>query len=99
MGAKIELVRPSDVGQVAVISDDAYDFAKLGEPYTVAKVQGPTRLKGSKLNSTETYSDATLLLAALSAEGKSELNDYEYITNNYEHLLDKLSALGAILKP
>ena len=99
MGAKIELVRPSDVGQVAVISDDAYDFAKLGEPYTVAKVQGPTRLKGSKLNSTETYSDATLLLAALSAEGKSELNDFEHITNNYEHLLDKLSALGAILKP
>lgn len=99
MGAKIQLLKPSEVHMTAVLSDDTYDYEKLGEPHTVARIQGMNRLRGTKINVTEDLNDATILLAAICAEGRTELNDYEFITNNYDQILEKLAKVGAILKP
>ncbi len=95
MGAKIELYQPSSLGIESVVSDDAYDTSELGEPYTVAKVVGPTKLRGSKLNIPDLRAGAALVVAALAAEGKSEIGGYDNVARGYENLLDKLSNLGA----
>ncbi len=95
MGAKITLVKPSEVGLKSVISDDMYDLESLGEPLTVAKIEGPTPLKREKLEVPDLRAGATLVIAALAAEGKSEIYGIENIERGYENFEDKLKSLGA----
>ena len=95
MGAKIELVKPSSVGLVPVISDDSYDFEKLGEKETVAKIIGPSKLKGERLQINDFKYGAVLVLAALSADGKSEIAGVENIEEYFENFVGKLQVLGA----
>lgn len=95
MGAKIELIKPGDAGLACVISDDSYDFEKLGEPKTVAKVVGPSKLKGERLTIEDFRDGAVLLLASLCAEGKSEIIGVEHIENYFENFVNKLKSLGA----
>jgi UDP-N-acetylglucosamine 1-carboxyvinyltransferase len=95
MGAKIELFRPSEVGIEMVISDDNYDLKKFGEPKTIAKVTGPSKLKGEKLIIPDLKAGATLFLAALAAENTSLISGYENIARGYESLADKFADLGA----
>lgn len=98
MGAKIELLRPSDYGYEFVNHDDSYDLKKRGEPLTVAKVTGPTKLKGTKMHIPDLRAGATLVIAALAAEGKSELTGYENVVRGYEGFAEKLANLGAELE-
>jgi UDP-N-acetylglucosamine 1-carboxyvinyltransferase len=95
MGASIELFTPSEKGMEVVISEDTYDLEEKGEPETVAEIRGPTRLKGSKLLCPDLRAGATLVIAALAAEGKSELIGYENVTRGYEDFTPKLIDLGA----
>ncbi len=97
MGAKITLHKPSELELDAIISDDSYDYAKLGEPQTVAKIIGPTKLKGTKLDIPDLRAGAALILAALVAEGKSEVGGVENVERGYEHFIDKLTNLGAVI--
>ena len=43
-------------------------------------------------------SGAALVLASLSAEGKSELSGYEHMLDGYEDFAEKLYELGADIK-
>jgi len=95
MGAKIELKKPSEVGIDLKISDDAYDLEKLGEPLTIAKVSGPTKLRPARLTVPDLRAGATLVIAALAAEGKSEILGIDQVDRGYEMLEEKLRALGA----
>ena len=97
MGAKINVIRPSSVGLKAVISEDDYDLEKDGEPYTVAKVTGPTLLTGKRLTIPDLRAGATLVLAALSAKGKSEVFGVEHIDRGYELFDQKLTHIGAVI--
>ncbi|MDC0449122.1 UDP-N-acetylglucosamine 1-carboxyvinyltransferase [bacterium] len=91
MGAKIELTKPSQHGMVPVISDDSYNFENQGEPNTVLKIEGPTKLKGVKMHVSDPRFEHALILAALVAEGKSIISDCA----PFEKFLDKLHNLGA----
>jgi UDP-N-acetylglucosamine 1-carboxyvinyltransferase len=95
MGAEIELIKPSTVGLMPVISDDSYDFDKLGEAETVAKIIGPRKLRGERLQIPDFKYGAVLVLAALSAEGKSEIIGIENIEEYFENFVGKLQLLGA----
>lgn len=95
MGAKIEIVKPSEVASVPVISDDSYDFEKLGEPSTVAKINGPSKLHAEKMHIIDPRFANVLVLAALAADGKTELNDYKSLYEPTENFFDKLISLGA----
>ncbi|NMB91530.1 UDP-N-acetylglucosamine 1-carboxyvinyltransferase [candidate division WWE3 bacterium] len=95
MGAKIEVLKPSEEGIIPVISDDSYDYDKLGEPSTLAKIKGPTKLKSERLNIDNFKYGAVLVLAALCAEGKSEIIGVENIENFFEGFVNKLKSLGA----
>lgn len=89
MGARIDLFHPNLDPQ-----DYGFDDYREDGLYS-AKVFGPTRLKGEKVKVTDLRAGATLVLAALSAEGKSEILGIELIDRGYEHLDEKLRILGA----
>lgn len=95
MGAKIMLVSPKELGLDLIISDDTYSLEKQGEPACVAKIEGPTELKGIKLHIPDLRAGATLVLAALAADGKSELDGFDNVTRGYEDFVSKLTDLGA----
>lgn len=95
MGAKIDLVTPSEAGFKPYISDDSYDIEVSGEPKTVAKISGPTKLRGERLTIENFKYGPILVLAALTAEGKSEVIGVENINYYCEDFIDKLISLGA----
>lgn len=97
MGAKIELLKPSDVGLEAVVSDDSYAMEKMGEPLTVARIKGPSKLRGERLIIPDLRAGVTLILAALAAEGKSEIDGYGHVSRGYENFLGKIANLGATI--
>lgn len=94
MGAKIDITVPSEIGLQNVISDDSYDRSDV-EPKTVAKISGPTKLRGERLTIENFRHGAVLVLAALLAEGKSEIIGVENINYYFEDFTDKLKSLGA----
>lgn len=98
MGAKIDVVRPSEAGITPVVSDDDYDVLKEGEPYTVARITGPTPLSGRRLTVPDLRAGATLVLAALAAQGRSEILGVNHIDRGYERFDEKLSHLGARIR-
>ncbi len=61
-------------------------------------VQGPSQLFGEKLESPDIRAGMSLVLAALSAEGKSTLRNVGQIDRGYEKVDHKLSQLGAVIQ-
>lgn len=76
------------------------ELAKMGanamimDPHR-ALVIGPTALYGREIQSLDLRAGATLVIAALVAEGKSVIKDVYTIDRGYERLEEKLQALGA----
>jgi UDP-N-acetylglucosamine 1-carboxyvinyltransferase len=95
MGADIELVKPSSHGIVPIISDDSYDFDTMGEPLTLAKIEGPSKLHAEKFHLIDGRYANTLVLAALSAEGRTEIHGYKSSYEETESFFDNLISLGA----
>lgn len=58
-------------------------------------VQGPTSLYGEKMESPDIRAGMALLLATLSAPGKSVIRNIGQIDRGYERVDEKLAALGA----
>ena len=58
-------------------------------------VRGPTPLKGNRLFIPDIRAGCSYMLAALCAEGTSEVYGIEHIERGYEHLDAKLRSLGA----
>jgi len=95
MGAEIELIKPSSINNLPIVSDDSYNIKEEGEPLSVAKITGPKKLRGERLQILDFRNGAVLLLAALSAEGKSEIIGVENIEEYFESFLTKIKSLGA----
>jgi UDP-N-acetylglucosamine 1-carboxyvinyltransferase len=60
-----------------------------------AVVTGPSDLRGARLQSPDIRAGMALLMAALCAEGRSSIANIGQIDRGYEHIDDKLRALGA----
>lgn len=60
-----------------------------------ATVSGGSRLRGARLRATDLRAGAALVLAALSAEGESEISDIHHIDRGYVNIVRNLYALGA----
>ena len=56
------------------------------------------RLRGSRLTSPDIRAGIAMLIAALSAEGTSVISNIEQIDRGYEHIEQRLTALGANIK-
>ena len=70
---------------------------KFLNPYQ-AEITGPTKLQGASISSCDIRAGAAVLLAALAAEGETEISNIYYIDRGYERLEEKLNAIGAKIK-
>jgi UDP-N-acetylglucosamine 1-carboxyvinyltransferase len=65
-------------------------------PHT-AVFHGPSRLHAADCEIPDLRAGATLVLAALAADGQSRISGVEHVKRGYEDLIGKLSAVGARL--
>jgi UDP-N-acetylglucosamine 1-carboxyvinyltransferase len=61
----------------------------------VATVKGVDRLKGAPVMATDLRASVSLILAGLAAEGETKVSRIYHLDRGYEHIEDKLSAVGA----
>ena len=59
------------------------------------KIEGPTKLKGEEVVATDLRAGACLVLAGLSAQGKTTITDIEHVLRGYENIIEKLTNVGA----
>jgi UDP-N-acetylglucosamine 1-carboxyvinyltransferase len=64
------------------------------DPHRVV-VNGPGRLRGRKLTSPDLRAGIALVIAALIAEGETEIDNIYQIERGYENITDRLKNLGA----
>jgi len=65
---------------------------------TVATIEGGKPLKAAKVCATDLRAGASMIIAALACEGTTEISQLRHIDRGYEHVVDKLLALGADVK-
>ncbi len=63
-----------------------------------AIVSGPTKLRGSTVESPDIRAGMAMLLAALCADGPSTINNAQQIERGYERVEERLGALGARIR-
>lgn len=59
------------------------------------KIKGPTDFKGCEVKATDLRAGASLVVAALAAEGKTTILNADYILRGYDQIAEKLTAVGA----
>jgi UDP-N-acetylglucosamine 1-carboxyvinyltransferase len=62
------------------------------------KIYGPVKLKPAEFSINDLRAGACTTLAALAANGKSIINNVEFIERGYEKLTERLNALGASIE-
>lgn len=78
-----------------------YELEKMGAIVKIrndnrkATIKGVTKLHGAKVNSTDLRGGASLLVAALIADGITEIDNISYILRGYDKIVEKLSSVGA----
>jgi UDP-N-acetylglucosamine 1-carboxyvinyltransferase len=96
MGADIEFYKPEIDNPETV-----YNF-NIGDDNNknihAIRIFGPTKLHDAALTIADLRAGASLVLAALAAEGESVLFDIEHLDRGYEQFEQRLSNLGADIK-
>jgi UDP-N-acetylglucosamine 1-carboxyvinyltransferase len=95
---------------VSVIHERVYDnrllyiseLRKLGADVIMAGqtaiIAGPTRLYGTLVRALDVRAGGSLVLAALAADGRTEINDVYHLDRAHEDLEGKLRGLGATVE-
>ena len=71
--------------------------ALICDPHRVL-ITGPTPLYGQEITSFDLRAGATLIIAALIAEGESKINEAHQVDRGYEKIEERLRGLGADIK-
>lgn len=78
------------------------ELKRLGAELSVEKnkvtIHGPTQLTGTSVMSTDLRASVSLVLAAMAAEGQSEILRVYHLDRGYEQLENKLNNVGASIK-
>ena len=78
------------------------ELARLGAKATIegkmAVIEGKRKLTGATVKSYDLRGGAGLIIAALSAKGRTKVENIEYIFRGYENIDQKLRNLGANIK-
>lgn len=64
----------------------------------IATITGPTKLSGTDVMATDLRASSALVLAALVAEGETDIHRIYHLDRGYEKLEEKLQTLGAHIK-
>lgn len=80
----------------------AFELMRLGADITVegrrAVVRGKTRLSGAKIQASDLRASASLVLAAMAAEGETLIDRVYHIDRGYERIEEKLVGVGARIR-
>ena len=71
--------------------------AQIEQEESMAYIDGPTPLKGGRVYATDLRCGAALIVAALMAEGITEIGNVYHIDRGYENIDHKLVSLGAVI--
>jgi len=78
------------------------ELTRMGADITVhgasALVRGVSRLRGAPVMATDLRASVSLVLAALAADGESEVRRIYHLDRGYERLEEKLTACGALIE-
>ncbi len=78
------------------------EFIKMGADIKIkgnaAIIKGVKNLTGAKVVASDLRAAAALILAGLSAKGRTEITGLEYLDRGYENIVRKLKKLGADIK-
>ena len=78
------------------------EFIKMGADIKIkgntAIIKGAKNLTGAKVVASDLRAAAALILAGLSAKGRTEITGLEYLDRGYENIVKKLKKLGADIK-
>ena len=85
---------------VSLVPINIKELRKMGANASIldphrAVIIGPTPLYGKKITTLDLRAGATLIIAALVANGKSDIAKAEIIDRGYEGIVEKLQSLGA----
>jgi len=69
--------------------------AKIEVHGNTATVKGVTKMKGAPVMATDLRASVSLILAGLASEGETIVNRVYHLDRGYEHVEEKLSAVGA----
>ena len=95
---------------VSVITESIYDTrfgycaelnrmgAAIKVDTKVAIITGVDRLHGCAVRACDLRAGAAMVIAGLAAEGRTVIEEVEYIERGYENLIGKLQGLGATIK-
>ena len=72
--------------------------AEINVDGKIAVVEGVDRLKGAPVKATDLRAGAAMIVAALGAEGVTYVEDITHIDRGYEHVVEKLTGVGADIK-
>jgi len=72
--------------------------AKISVNDKTAVIEGVSELNASPLKSTDLRAGAAMIIAALTANGTSYIEDIKYIERGYEDVVEKFRNLGADIK-
>ena len=72
--------------------------AKIKVEGNTAFIEGTQKLTGAQMSSPDLRAGAALVIAALAAEGISQIDEIEYIQRGYEDFEIKLQDLGATIE-
>ena len=74
-------------------------LSKFGADITIknqtATIIGPNKLVGTEVVATDLRAGAAMVAAGLLAEGKTVITNVEHILRGYEHIVEKLTEVGA----
>ena len=62
------------------------------------EINGSTKLTGKEVKATDLRAGSCLVLAGLTAEGKTRITNVEHVLRGYENLIEKLTDVGADIK-
>jgi UDP-N-acetylglucosamine 1-carboxyvinyltransferase len=95
---------------VSIVKETIYEnrFKQVGElkrmgadisvERDVAVITGVAQLSGAEVNAHDLRAGAAMVLAGLQAEGRTEVFNLKHLDRGYEHLPEKLQALGASIE-
>lgn len=76
-----------------------YELEKMGSKINVMTpssfINGPTPLSGAEVSATDLRCGACLVIAGLIADGVTTIRNIYHIERGYEHIVEKLTAIGA----
>lgn len=96
MGADIQLFNPEVKNPTEYYNFNLEDDKKTNKH--AARIKGPANLHNAVVSITDLRAGATLVLAAVAAEGESVLLEIQHLDRGYEKFENRLNSLGADIR-